>query len=113
MPHVRGEAAETRAGLEAGEDELVEHDDRETGQRDLQRMVVKERDTGERQAEEHEVERHAERGGDARDEDRAGEESLLVRDETREDFERRRHALIPLPRWCRFGGAAIIRAGFP
>ena len=71
--HVGRQAAEAGARLEAGEDELVEDDGREAGERDLQRVAVEERDAGERQTEQHEVDRHAERGGDPGHDDRAGE----------------------------------------
>ncbi len=57
---VQGEAGETAAILEAGEDQLVEDDHRKAGQRDLQRLVVKQGDADQRQREQDEVDRDAE-----------------------------------------------------
>ena len=58
--HVQREAAEARAGLEAGEGELVEHDGRKAGERDRQDMAVEERHAEKRQREQHELEGYAE-----------------------------------------------------
>ena len=55
--------AQAGAGLEAGEDELVDDDGREPGQRDLQRVVVEQRDAEQRQREQDEIDRDAEDRG--------------------------------------------------
>ena len=63
MVHVPHEAFEAGAGLEAGEAELVEDDDRQPGQRDLQRVAVENRDADQRQRKEDEIEGNAEQRG--------------------------------------------------
>ena len=60
MLHVQRKTAETGAGLEAGEGELVEDDRREAGERDLERVVMEDRDAEQRQREQDEVDRNAE-----------------------------------------------------
>ena len=58
--HVQREAGEPGAELEAGEDELVERDRRKPGQRDLQRVMMKQRDAEQRQREQDEIDGDAE-----------------------------------------------------
>ena len=60
MLHVQREPAEPAAELEPGEPELVDDDRRQAGERDLQRMVVEQRDPEQRQREQDEVDRNAE-----------------------------------------------------
>ncbi len=71
------EAAEARAGLETGEAELVERHHREAGERDLKRVVVEQRHAGERQPEQHEIDRHPDQGANNADRDRAAEQHLV------------------------------------
>jgi hypothetical protein len=59
VQHVLSQAGEARTGLEAGEAELVESDDRKTSQRDLQRVAVKQRNAQQGQPEQDEVDRYA------------------------------------------------------
>ncbi len=75
---VQRQAAEAGAGLEAGEPELVEHDHAEADERDLERMMMKQCDAGEGQAEQHEIDRHAERDAGGGDHDGAGEQPALA-----------------------------------
>ena len=58
--HVQREAGEPGAEFEAGENELVERDGRKPGQRDVERVVVEQRDAEQRQAEQDEIDRDAE-----------------------------------------------------
>ena len=58
--HVQAEAGEPGAGLETGEDQLVEHDRGKARQRDLQRLVMEESDADQRQREQDEVDGDAE-----------------------------------------------------
>ena len=58
--HVQREAGEASAELEAGEDELVDDDGGEPGERHLQRLVVEDRDADQREREQDEVDRNAE-----------------------------------------------------
>ena len=58
--HVQREAGEAGAEFEAGEDQLVERDDRKPGQRDVQRVMVEQRDAQQRQAEQDEIDGNAE-----------------------------------------------------
>ena len=60
MLHVQREARETGAEFEAGEDELVERYRGQSGQRDIERVVVEQRDAEQRQAEQDEIDRDAE-----------------------------------------------------
>ena len=57
--HVQGETGEPRAGLEAGERQLVDDDRRKPGQRNLQGLVMEDRDPDQRQAEQDEVDRNS------------------------------------------------------
>ena len=58
--HLQHETAESLALPEPGEEQLVDGDHREPGQRDLQRLVMKDRDAEQRQAEQNEIDRDAE-----------------------------------------------------
>ena len=58
--HVQGEAGQPGAELEAGEDELVDDDRGEPGERDLQRLVMQDGDADQRQREQDEVDRNPE-----------------------------------------------------
>ena len=58
--HLQHEAAETLALPEPGEEQLVDGDHRKPGQRDLQRLVMEDRDAEQRQAEQDEINRDAE-----------------------------------------------------
>jgi hypothetical protein len=82
--HVEREAAEPRAGLEAGERELVERDGGKPCQRDLQHVTMKKRDAGERQAEQHEIERHTEHRARRGYDHGAGEKAALPREDASE-----------------------------
>ena len=79
MQHVQRKAVHPRAGFESRKSELVEHDGAEADERDLQRVVMEQRDARERQAKQHEFERHAERGARRRDGGRAHEQAALAR----------------------------------
>ena len=79
------EAGKARAGLEAGEAELVGEDHGETDERHLQRVMVKQRHAGEGQTEEHEIDRHAERDARGGNHDRAGEQPALALEEPYDD----------------------------
>ena len=57
---VQREAGQPGAELEAGEGELVERDRRQPGQRDCERVMMKQRDAEQRQAEQDEIDRNAE-----------------------------------------------------
>ena len=58
--HLQHEAAEALSLPEAGEEQLVDGDHRKPGQRDLQRLVMEDRDAEQRQAEQNEINRDAE-----------------------------------------------------
>ena len=60
MVHLQHKAAEALALPEPGEEQLVDGDHREPGERDLQRLVMEDRDAEQRQAEQDEVDRDAE-----------------------------------------------------
>ena len=57
MRHVVTEAGDAGAVFEAGEDQLVDDDGREPGQRDGQRVVMEQRDAEQREREQDEIER--------------------------------------------------------
>ena len=59
--HVHGRGRQARAFLEAGEAQLVGGDGGKAGQRDLQRVVVEQRDAQQRQCEQDEIERECRR----------------------------------------------------
>jgi hypothetical protein len=61
--HVERQPAQARPGLEAGEAELVQRDDGEARQCHLERVVMKQRHAGQSEAEEHEVDWHAQHAG--------------------------------------------------
>ena len=58
MLHVQSESGKARAELEAGEGELVDENGRETGERDLQSLVMEDRNADQRQREQDEVDRN-------------------------------------------------------
>ena len=60
---VQPEAGKARAGLEAGEHELVDDDRGEPDQRDRERVVVEQRDAEQRQREQDEIDGDAEELG--------------------------------------------------
>ncbi len=57
---MQAEAGEAGAEFETGKEELVEGDRREPAKRDLQCLVVEDRDAKQRQAEQDEIDRNAE-----------------------------------------------------
>ena len=60
MVHLQRQAAEARTEPEAGEEQLVDGDHCESRQRDLQCLVVEDRNAEQRQPEQDEVDRDAE-----------------------------------------------------
>jgi hypothetical protein len=60
--HVPDEALEAGAGLEAGEDQLVDRDRRETGQRNGKRLMMEHADADQSEREKDEVDWYAEDG---------------------------------------------------
>ena len=79
VQHVQRKTFHPRAGLEPREGELVEHDRAEADESHLQRVMMEQRDAGERQAEQDELERHAERGARRRDDGCTREQAALAR----------------------------------
>ena len=61
MLHVQGEAGEAGAELEARECQLVDRDRSEPRQRHRERVMVENRDAEERQSEQNEIDRNAEK----------------------------------------------------
>jgi hypothetical protein len=55
VAEVRDEARYARAGLEAGEGELIEDDRSQPGQRDAQRVMMEERHAKQRESEEDKI----------------------------------------------------------
>jgi len=94
VQHVQRETAHPRAGPESREGELVEHDRAEADERDLQRVMMEQRDAGERQAEQNELEWHAERGARRRDHGCAREPAALARQQADDQGS---HFASPLP----------------
>ena len=60
MVHLQHKAAQPLTLSEPGEEQLVDGDHREPGQRNLQRLVMEDRDAEQRQAEQNEINRDAE-----------------------------------------------------
>jgi hypothetical protein len=58
--HVQHEAGEADAEFEAGENQLVEDDRGQPAERDLQRLVMENRDADERQRKQDEIDRDTE-----------------------------------------------------
>ena len=79
VQHVQRKTFHPRAGFESRKGELVEHDRAEADERDLQRVMMEQRDAGERQAEQNELERHAERGARRSHHRRTGEQAAFAR----------------------------------
>ena len=77
MLQVQHEARDARAGFESGEDELVQRDDDEARQRDAKRLVVKQRDAGQRHREQRELDRCTEYDGRNRENSREHKETAL------------------------------------
>jgi hypothetical protein len=57
VAEVRRVSGQARAGGERGEPDLPDADDGQSGERDLQRVVVEDRDAGEQRREQDEVDR--------------------------------------------------------
>ncbi len=81
MLQVQAETGQAAAEFEAGERDLVEHDREQAPECDLERAMVKQRDAGERQPEQDEIDRDAEHHDGLAADRRRGERR---RDEERE-----------------------------
>ena len=78
---VQREAVEARARRETRDRELVQDDNAEARKRDVQRVPMEQRDAGEHEPEQHEVEGCSERCRGAADDERTDEKPALMLEE--------------------------------